>query len=180
MLRRIRHPNTVKFLLSIDIGTTYTAASYCVFSGRDNAPIFYEINRWPKQTVGDAKVPSVLYYDRDKVPRLHGAETEDESSLMEAEQEHWEKAEWWKLRLRPEYLTFPPGFTMASLPEGITVDDVFKDQMAYVKENVRASVIKSFGDGEKIWDQFRSSMYVILTTPNGWEGRHQNRMRMQP
>ena len=31
---------------------------------------------------GDAKVPSVLYYDENNVPILHGAETEDEVSQI--------------------------------------------------------------------------------------------------
>ncbi|KDR73025.1 hypothetical protein GALMADRAFT_142720 [Galerina marginata CBS 339.88] len=166
----------VKLILAIDIGTTFTAASYCVML-KDTEPFLQEVNKWPKQATGNAKIPSVLYYDQLTVARLRGDETEDEGSLLAAELGNWKKAEWWKLLLRPPYLPMPIDFFPFVLPPGVTVDVVFRDHFAYVLESVRGFVIKKHSSSDKFWDELASSMVVVLTTPNGWEGRHQNRMR---
>ena len=72
----------------------------------------------------------------------------------------------------------PAGFSPTPLPDGITVDKVFCDQFAYVMENIRAFIFKSHGNSEAYWQGLVSSMVVVLTTPNGWEGKHQHRMRL--
>lgn len=82
----------------------------------------------------------------------------------------------WKLHLRPEYLPLPPGFTTKLLPPLVTVDKTFEDLFSYVLKNVRAFISKVIGD-DKFWSVLSSSMVVVLTTPNGWEGQQQNRMR---
>ena len=97
---------------------------------------------------------------------------------MDAESEDWNRAEWWKLQLRPEYLPMPAGFSPTPLPDGITVDKVFCDQFAYVMKNIRAFIFKSHSGSEAYWEGLVSSMVVVLTTPNGWEGKHQHRMRL--
>jgi hypothetical protein len=97
---------------------------------------------------------------------------------MEAEIAGWNRAEWWKLQLRPDYLPMPAGFSPTPLPDGITVDKVFCDQFAYVMKNIRAFIFKSHGGSEAYWEGLVSSMVVVLTTPNGWEGKHQHRMRL--
>ena len=99
-------------------------------------------------------------------------------SLIEADSEGWNRAEWWKLQLRPEYLPMPAGFSPTPLPDGITVDKVFCDQFAYVMKNIRAFIFKSHSGSEAYWEGLVSSMVVVLTTPNGWEGKHQHRMRL--
>ena len=85
----------------------------------------------------------------------------------------------WKLRLRPEYLPAPSEFIFPSLPSAVTkVDTIFRDQFAYVIENVRSFFIKAYMNGEKYWRDLATNMDVVLTVPNGWEGRHQQRMRL--
>ncbi|KDR73023.1 hypothetical protein GALMADRAFT_158647 [Galerina marginata CBS 339.88] len=175
-LTRKKQFQAAKLVVSIDIGTTYTAASYCVLAN-NTEPQFQEVNVWPNQVFPDAKIPSSLYYDEHGVARLHGAETEDETLLLEAEIGNWTKAEWWKLLLRPEYLPAPIGFTPCNLPPQVTVDQAFRDQFAYVFKTVRAFIVKRYGKGEDLWSELSASMFVVLTAPNGWEGRHQNRMR---
>lgn len=83
----------------------------------------------------------------------------------------------WKLLLRPDYLPLPAGFRTAPLPDGLKVEDVFRDQFAYVKNNLRRFLAKTHGFNEATIAELEASMYIVLTTPNGWEGRHQNRMR---
>ncbi|PPQ98960.1 hypothetical protein CVT26_014424 [Gymnopilus dilepis] len=179
----VQRNTSAKLTVAIDIGTTYTAASYHISGNknRSNLPMssFQEVNKWPKQTFPDAKIPSVLYYDSTGSARLYGAETLDDTLLMDAEINIWEKAEWWKLRLRPEYLPAPSEFIFPSLPSAVTkVDTIFRDQFAYVIENVRSFFIKAYMNGEKYWRDLATNMDVVLTVPNGWEGRHQQRMRL--
>ena len=79
--------------------------------------------------------------------------------------------------MRPEYIVLPKGHSIAPLPVGLTVDEVLCDFFSYIKENVQMFVTNSYTSGNRYWDEFAETMVVVLTTPNGWEGRHQNRMR---
>lgn len=57
------------------------------------------------------------------------------------------------------------------------MDDIFADHLRYVKKQVQDHITSSYGDGDNVWTSLSPSMYVILTTPNGWEGSQQHRMR---
>ncbi|KAJ7207969.1 hypothetical protein GGX14DRAFT_634628 [Mycena pura] len=168
--------STRKLIVSIDVGTTYTATSFCLLQP-GNVPKFEEILRWPKQATPDAKVPSVLYYDKQGKAMAFGAETEDEDIIMEGEEHGWVKVEWWKLRLRPQHLPIIRNLDLPSIPNNVTVDKIFADYLRYIKEQVKAYISSTYGSGGDIWDTLSPTMYVILTTPNGWEGTQQNRMR---
>ncbi|KAJ6515205.1 hypothetical protein C8R47DRAFT_507281 [Mycena vitilis] len=165
-----------KLIVSIDVGTTFTATSYCLLQP-GSVPKFEEILRWPKQATPDAKVPSVLYYDKQGKARAFGAETEDDDTIMEAEENGWVKVEWWKLLLRPAHLPIIRDLVLPPLPKHVTVDKIFADHLRYIKEQIKAHVTSAYGSGGDIWDVLSSTMYVVLTTPNGWEGSQQSRMR---
>ncbi|KAK6974608.1 hypothetical protein R3P38DRAFT_3335708 [Favolaschia claudopus] len=165
-----------KLIVSIDVGTTFTATSFCLLQP-GNVPKFEEILRWPKQATPDAKVPSVLYYDARGNPKAFGAETEDEDTILEAEENGWTKVEWWKLHLRPGHLPIIKGLALPPIPKHLTADKIFTDHLRYIKEQVKAYITSTYGSGSDIWDSLSQTMYVILTTPNGWEGSQQNRMR---
>ncbi|KAJ7641484.1 hypothetical protein FB45DRAFT_358285 [Roridomyces roridus] len=165
-----------KLVISIDVGTTFTATSFCLLQP-GNVPKFEEILRWPKQATPDAKVPSVLYYDRNGVAKAFGAETEDEDTIIEAEENGWKKTEWWKLAMRSGHLPLIRDLTLPPLSPGVTVDQIFADHLRYIKDQVKAYITSTYGSGENIWNTLFPTMYVILTTPNGWEGSQQNRMR---
>ncbi|KAF7361376.1 hypothetical protein MSAN_01170400 [Mycena sanguinolenta] len=165
-----------KLVISIDVGTTFTATSFCLLQP-GNVPKFEEILRWPKQATPDAKVPSVLYYDRNGTARAFGAETEDDSTIDQAEEHGWIKVEWWKLFLRPAHLPIIKDLVLPPLPNNVTADKIFTDFLRYVKDQVKAYISSTYGSGGDIWDTLSQTMYVILTTPNGWEGSQQNRMR---
>lgn len=83
----------------------------------------------------------------------------------------------WKLLLRPEYIAMPKGHSISPLPPGLTVDDVLSHFFAYVKDNVQMFVTNSYTSGNRYYDEFAETMVLVLTTPNGWEGKNQNRMR---
>ncbi|KDQ57912.1 hypothetical protein JAAARDRAFT_193396 [Jaapia argillacea MUCL 33604] len=165
-----------RLVVSIDVGTTFTAASFCILQ-EGRVPKFEEILRWPKQANPDAKVPSVLYYDKQGVARAFGAETEDEETIVEAEEGQWHKAEWWKLHLRPSHLSTIRGLKLHPLPKKISAEEVLTDYLRYIKEQVKEYITSTYGDGRAIWTSLSPSTFVILTTPNGWEGAQQNQMR---
>lgn len=71
----------------------------------------------------------------------------------------------------------PNGHSIPPLPPGLTVKNVFCDFFAYIKGNVRSFVNNFYTSGNRYWDEFAKTMVVVLTSPNGWEGRHQNQMR---
>jgi hypothetical protein len=84
----------------------------------------------------------------------------------------------WKLHLRPAHLPLIANLELPSLPPYVTsVDVVLADFLGYIQKCVRDFIITSHGGGDQIWAALYPSMHVILTTPNGWEGAQQKRMR---
>lgn len=81
----------------------------------------------------------------------------------------------WKLLLRPPHFSLPE--EISPLPHGISVDKVLENFLKYIKSNLRRFIVKGFMQGEKTWDSLSTSMDIILTIPNGWDGKVQHRMR---
>ncbi|EPQ53309.1 hypothetical protein GLOTRDRAFT_95283 [Gloeophyllum trabeum ATCC 11539] len=166
-----------KLVVAVDIGTTFTAASFCILEP-GVVPEFREVLRWKKQKVPDAKVPSVIYYNKQGQVQAFAAETDEEEVIAEAELRDWEKSQWFKLHLRPGYLPVVPGLSVPPLPARKTVVDAITDFLRYVKEEVIESIASSCGVGKASWMRLRSTLRLVLTTPNGWEGKQQHRMRV--
>ncbi|KAJ7207971.1 hypothetical protein GGX14DRAFT_634634, partial [Mycena pura] len=158
-----------KLILSIDVGTTFTAASFCLLQPGSVPKL--------QDATSDAKIPSVLYYDQHGNAKAFGAETEDIETIVRAEDDGWQKVIWWKLHLRPQHLPIIRDLELPPIPTNLSVDKVFADHFRYVKEQVRAYICSSYGSVGNIWEKLSPTMCVILTTPNGWEGFQQNRMR---
>ena len=101
-------PHT-KLALAFDIGTTYSSVSYCIkephhgpevlsvsrYALHRFLSIFFTSHRFPSQGVGhtDAKVPSVLYYDKTGTIRAVGAEVLARDVIKRALIEEWSKVE---------------------------------------------------------------------------------------
>ncbi|KAJ7747696.1 hypothetical protein DFH07DRAFT_776004 [Mycena maculata] len=155
-------------LRKLDVGTTFTVTSFCLLQP-GNVPKFEEVLLPPSscsfQTrLGDPQRESSLslYYDSKGNAMAFRAETEDETdqdTILEAEEKGWTKTEWWKLVMRPGYLP------------------IIKDLALPLKEQIKAYITSTYGSGGNIWDILSPTMYIILMTPNGWEGSQQNRMR---
>lgn len=52
------------------------------------------MNRYPGQVAGDAKIPTILYYDELGNVRAAGAEALSDNIQHEAEENDWILAEW--------------------------------------------------------------------------------------
>lgn len=72
--------------------------------------------------------------------------------------------------MRPAHLPIIRDLDLPSLPSNVTVDKIFADHFGYVRQQVKDYITATYGDGGNIWTSLSPSMYVILTTPNGWEG----------
>ena len=100
-----------KLVLAFDVGTTYSAISYCILdsgevleihgdqvgASRLNRAIRLRVYpRYPaqEQVKGDNKIPSILYYDKWLAVRAVGAEALQQHIIEQAENEDWIKVEW--------------------------------------------------------------------------------------
>ena len=99
-----------KLVIAFDIGTTYSGASYCILE-RGQVPeilgvnrqalrflhlSIFTIHRYPGhgQVQGDAKIPSLLYYDKNGDVRAAGAEALAQMTTDVPDVEGWTLAEW--------------------------------------------------------------------------------------
>lgn len=79
--------------------------------------------------------------------------------------------------MRPAHLPTIQDLQLPPLPDNVALDDVFAHHLGYVKDQVKAYITTTYGEGSSIWDSLNPTMYVVLTTPNGWEGSQQKIMR---
>jgi len=166
-----------KLLLAFDVGTTYSGISYSVLDPGE-VPVVRGVTRFPAQdhVGGNSKIPSIIYYDKKGDVRAVGAETLQENVILDAEEEGWDKVEWFKLHLRPKTMTsgrqeIPP------LPKNKTVVRVLADFLEYLLNCARDFIKDTHGTGVMLWDSVQGRIEFILSHPNGWEGSQQNQIR---
>ncbi|KAG9313675.1 hypothetical protein JVU11DRAFT_6020 [Chiua virens] len=176
---------TTKLVMGFDIGTTYSGISYCILEpGR--VPEILGVTRqvlhfssfftFPTQELvqSDAKIPSLLYYDKDGVFKAAGAEVLAESVIQTALAEGWTKAEWWKLYLRPKYFSssINPDDELPPLPAGSSAVNVLTDFIKYLFQCAKKYIQERHR--ALAWSLITDSIEYIFTLPNGWEGiQHQ-------
>ncbi|KAF7362769.1 hypothetical protein MVEN_00626600 [Mycena venus] len=167
-----------KLVLGIDIGTTYAGMSYCLLEP-NKVPEISPVTRFPAQdhVGGDSKVPSVVYYDRSGMVRACGAEALQESVVEQAVEERWEKAEWFKLHLRPSTGVSILPLSLPPLPRNKSALEVFADFLHYLFHCARSYITDSYPNGGALWIGLEGNMEFVLTHPNGWEGKQQAKMR---
>ncbi|KAF9783743.1 hypothetical protein BJ322DRAFT_876964 [Thelephora terrestris] len=161
-----------KLVLAFDIGTTYSGAAYA-FLDPGEVPQIHSVTKYlgnPK--AGSAKVPSILYYDRNGNFRgvEDGTGLQDDESLLQMR--------WWKLLLGP---TEPPAVLKdemsTDLPVGRTIVDIFSDFMRYLFDSTKALFVFSDQNGEHRWNSMSQNIELVLTHPNGWGGPQQSQLR---
>ncbi|KIM35040.1 hypothetical protein M413DRAFT_20825 [Hebeloma cylindrosporum] len=166
-----------KLVLSFDVGTTFSGVSYSILDpGR--VPQIQGVTRSSDHTGTVCKIPTVVYYDNSGKVCAAGAEALRDGINLEAEENGWVKAEWFKLHLRPraggkELLDseIPP------LPPKKTVVEVFADFLRYLLECTAQFIQESHLNGKKLWASNKHNLYFVLPHPNGWGGREQALMR---
>ena len=63
------------------------------------------------------------------------------------------------------------------LPKGKSLPDIFADFIRYMFDSAREFIKESEPMGDKIWERVKSDIHLILSHPNGWEGRQQEFLR---
>jgi len=65
----------------------------------------------------------------------------------------------------------------AKLPKGKSVVDLFADFIRYLFDSTITHIKEAEPTGEGLWKNFRTTVELVLTHPNGWEGHQQEVMR---
>jgi len=63
------------------------------------------------------------------------------------------------------------------LPGGKYIQDIFADFIRYLFNSVKAFIQEREPLGEALWESLESCIDLILSHPNGWEGREQGMLR---
>ncbi|KAI0734053.1 hypothetical protein C8Q72DRAFT_771544 [Fomitopsis betulina] len=169
---------TRKLLLAIDIGTTFSGVSFCVLDP-GKVPEVLSVIRYPGQEAEnrarDTKIPSVLFYDEDGEVRAVGAEAVSDGTELEALDNGWIRAEWFKLRLRPDGLQ-AKGEELPKICIDKSVVQIFADYLAYIFGCAKAYISDTHSVGRQILES-GSGVEFVLSHPNGWGGLQQSKMR---
>ncbi|KAL1674598.1 hypothetical protein EV122DRAFT_293372 [Schizophyllum commune] len=168
-----------KLYACIDIGTTFSGISYCI-AEPGAVPEVLGVTRFPGQELvgGNAKIPSVLFYDEDGVVQAAGAETLLDEMGENVAIGEWTKAEWFKLHLAPKYDGSPAEVhKLPPLPLGKSVHDVFTDFLKHLLACLQSFIQDSSPAGDALWAQLAPTAEYTLTHPNAWGGPQQQEMR---
>ncbi|KAF9025800.1 hypothetical protein BDZ89DRAFT_1016644 [Hymenopellis radicata] len=171
------HGTRRKLVLAFDLGTTFSGVSFSVLDP-GLVPKIQGVTKFPAQEHfgGDAKIPTIVYYDHRGTARAFGAEALMPSIVEAAEEKGWTKYEEFKLHLssasqRNNTTSLPP------LPPGIDIVTLFADFYAYLFECAKTFIQDSRHDGISFWNSISNDIEFVLSHPNGWEGIQQTRMR---
>ena len=63
------------------------------------------------------------------------------------------------------------------LPKGKSLQDVFADFIRYLFNSAKAFIQECEPMGEQLWEDFKGNIDLVLSHPNGWEGREQEFLR---
>lgn len=162
------------------MGTTFSGASYSILEP-GKVPQVSGVNRYPAQehAGGDSKIPSIVLYDADGEVRDVGAEALQDDIQERAEDEGWMKAEWFKLHMRPRAIDPSQKLSrLPPLPFNKTAFDVFADFLRYMFKCTKTYIQETQPSGAQFWTAFADTFDLVLTHPNGWEGRQQSQMRL--
>ncbi|PFH47317.1 hypothetical protein AMATHDRAFT_6868 [Amanita thiersii Skay4041] len=168
-----------KLVISFDIGTTFSGVSYAVLEP-GQTPQIHGVTQFPgqEQVGGDSKIPSVVLYDEDGKIVAVGAESDMDVYPELGEIEGSQRAEWFKLHLRPRHLDREQNFTaedIPPLPPNKSALDVFTDMLAYLFKATKNYICQRQGDD--LWNSVVNNIDYVLSHPNGWEGKQQAEMR---
>ncbi|KAE8214982.1 hypothetical protein CF327_g1722 [Tilletia walkeri] len=172
-----------QLIIAIDLGTTYSGASFCVLEP-GKKPKIEDVKSYPAQATGLSKVPSVVTYDRDCNARLFGAEAEGtEADLLINEGGY--QVRWWKLHLRPPHLRVilaggeesTSNLDLDPLPPGVTVEQVCANFLAYMVKCVGTYIFTRLANGREILTSLGQRTSYVVTIPNGWEIAQQQTLR---
>ncbi|KAL0573588.1 hypothetical protein V5O48_008365 [Marasmius crinis-equi] len=168
-------------VLAFDVGTTFSGISYSILDP-GVVPEIQPVTRFPAQEHmgGDAKIPSIIYYDREGRVKAVGAEALQEHVKEEADRNGWFLSKWFKLHLKPKSSVGGTGSQatkrIPSLPPSKSAEEVLADYLAYLFECAKEYIVQTIPD-RSFWSFVQPHIEFVLSHPNGWEGAQQYSMR---
>ncbi|KAK0544393.1 hypothetical protein OC845_005620 [Tilletia horrida] len=167
------YTGTDRLVIGIDIGTTFSGASFC-FLENGKRPKIEDVTEYKGQATGHSKVPSVVVYDQALRPHLYG----DPAAEAELEDGHV-RAHCWKLHLKPRHIELhaQEHHVLEAVPPGLTVAKILQDFLRFMVESIANFIRTRRADGVQLLNKLAGSAQYILTVPNGWEVEQQEIMR---
>lgn len=168
-------------VIAIDLGTTYSGASYCILTN-GQVPRIEDVKTFPGQGAASSKVPSVIIYNEEGKPVLFGASAVESAQATKALDNGGAAARWWKLYLKPAHLELifdpdSPAPDLDPLPFGIKAETVASQFLLFMASCVGQYIKTRYSNGSEILNSLAESTRYIITVPNGWELPQQQILR---
>ncbi|KAF8336893.1 uncharacterized protein EI90DRAFT_3013883 [Cantharellus anzutake] len=173
-----------KIILGFDIGTTFSGVSFA-YLFPEGPQMVTRVNAWLGQEahVGASKIPTLVWYDKNKKATAFGAEMQDE-----AEDNGWSLAGNFKLHLHPGTMKKKHDLTVdlvdseltifaTALPEGVPLSAMYRDFFGYLIKHTQDTFEERVLDGARVWKLHFPTADVVVAHPNGWGPREQEFMR---
>ncbi|KAG8927204.1 hypothetical protein FRC02_008401 [Tulasnella sp. 418] len=153
-----------KLVISFDLGTTFSAASW-VLLGDSQDPHIWDVSEFREDT--PLKVPTVLYYDGTGKLRAVGSETLNKRNIADALEQGWTRVEWFKLllHLAHDELSNAP---KTEMPRNKKPIDIVADFFRYMARLALKHFRETMDAEGKIWKEVKDGVIYIFSHPNGW------------
>ncbi|CAE6539034.1 unnamed protein product [Rhizoctonia solani] len=178
-LTATKYNNIHDVVIGIDIGSTQSGVAYA-FLQQGAKQTIHRVTQWPGQESQNlhGKIPTVLWYDSNNKAVSFGAEALTPQAEEEAEDHGWKLAKYFKLHLHPPHLTAQHGLELEPLPFTVPLSQIYSDFLGYLLQHTKSYFEDHIIDGRRIWNQYKSTMEVVLAHPNGWGIREQAFLRL--
>jgi hypothetical protein len=169
-----------KLVIAIDCGTTQSGVAYSyLFPGGQQS--VQRVLQWPGQQAqrGEAKIPTVVWYDQDGTAQAFGAEALSTRIMNQAEDDGWDLVEHFKLHLHPVTMRTEYNINVPTLPTsgGLTLERIYADFFGYLFRHTRTFFQDRELDGENLWGKLQGSIQFVIAHPNGWGAYEQDFLR---
>ncbi|KAG8831627.1 hypothetical protein FRC17_002854 [Serendipita sp. 399] len=164
-----RYEGEENIILSFDIGTTHSAVSF-TYAYPGNFPEVCSVIKWPGQpeASGDSKISTIIAYQGGEA-KYFGAEARDY-----LDDEEYQIAHWFKLRLHPESMRLEQSYGLnkletPELPLGVSLLQVYADFIRYIYGMTKEFFTTNTPNGRHIWSRVEDRISIVFCTPNGWD-----------
>ncbi|QRV92570.1 heat shock protein 70 kDa 12A [Ceratobasidium sp. AG-Ba] len=167
-----------KIVIGIDIGTTQSGVAFA-FLQKGIDQVVHRVTQWPGQEAQNqqSKIPTLVWYSLDGKAVSFGAEALSYKAKEEAEDNSWQLARHFKLHLHPSDMKAKNNLQLDPLPNGVPLRQIYKDFLSYLLQHTRSFFEDRIVDGPLIWENYHSTMEVVIAHPNGWGLREQAFLR---
>ncbi|KAG8775473.1 hypothetical protein FRC15_000510 [Serendipita sp. 397] len=126
--------------------------------------------KWPGQpeASADSKIPTIVAYQKGEA-KYFGAEAREF-----LEDEDYEIARWFKLRLHPDSMKLDratKSLETPPLPPGVSLVQVYSDFIRYIYRVAKRFFVNNTPSGQQMWNRLGNQIPIVFCTPNGWDIR---------